>query len=778
MGKRRWWVPVLTAMAVTATLPAPATATGVSPTSTTAASTDEAITDPIPEDPIRSRLGLVLEEYVQLPESEATPPATDPRLIRHNRINFIGEVPDESGRMYVPDLNGPLYLVDDADQHVYLDFAERFEHFFSGRGMGSGFGFVTFHPEFADNGVFYTVHSENEEAIENEEPTYPNQPNSVVQSVVTEWTADDPTSNEFTGTQREIFRFGFATYIHAVQQIDFNTTAKPGDEDYGLLYLAVGDGGLGVRSDVAQEMDNPAGKILRIDPAGTDGPNGQYGIPAANPFVDTADALGEIYAIGMRDPHRFTWDPEGDHAMYLGHIGQHAIEAVYEVQAGDDFGWSRREGNYEYRREDQCYLYPLPENDAEFGYVYPVAAYDHDPPANWPCDSDSGHAISGGQVYRGTDLPRLRGKYIFGDLVDGKVFYTEVDEMRRGEERAPLHELRLFDTDGNRLRMTDFVGDGRVDLRFGIDSNRDLYLLAKSNGTIWRVVDTRQGPGSEVTGRVQQNLVAHYDFEYPFAVDGARESDLGSSNTLLTLINGGEDMRVADGAFPGSNNAIQVGQIDPENAGNDDWKAGIWDDGPEGVASFDAFNGTEGATVMGWFKMTGENPAPDSNTTDPDDYYNAVGLAGILSGTSDGHEVRALLELIDVDGELRLVALGRRIDGGASQTFAASQDWRELLPQDEWVHLAATFDYTRGTMALYRNGKPLRGFYTNPGDPWEVDGTGTSATNPRGLKIGGSFPQNDRERNPCDCRMDSLMFLDTAASGATIAQQYRRFLHH
>src|SRR5690606_7752763 len=182
-----------------------------------------------------------------------------------------------------------------------------------------------------------------------------------------------------------------------------------------------------------------------------------------------------------------------------------------------------------------------------------------------------------------------------------------------------------------------------------------------------------------------------------------------------------------------------------------------------------------GITVMGWVKMTGENPSPDPSAGDPDARYNSVGLAGVLSGESDGHDVRALLELIEVDGEMRLVALGRRLDDGESQTFAAQQDWRELLPQGEWVHLAATFDYTTGEMALYRNGEPVPGFYVLDGDPWQVDGSPTSATNPRGIKIGGSYPQNSQEKNPCNCRMDSLMFLDKAADADTIAEQYARF---
>lgn len=124
-----------------------------------------------------------------------------------------------------------------------------------------------------------------------------------------------------------------------------------------------------------------------------------------------------------------------------------------------------------------------------------------------------------------------------------------------------------------------------------------------------------------------------------------------------------------------------------------------------------AFSATAGTTVMGWFKLNMDSPSPNSTTADPDDRYNAIGLAGVLTGDSDGHGVRALLELIDVDGELRLVALGRRLDGGNSQTFAATRDWRELLPV-KWVHLAATFDFDTGALALYRNGEPVDGFYT------------------------------------------------------------------
>ncbi|WP_419993150.1 LamG-like jellyroll fold domain-containing protein [Streptomyces boninensis] len=285
--------------------------------------------------------------------------------------------------------------------------------------------------------------------------------------------------------------------------------------------------------------------------------------------------------------------------------------------------------------------------------------------------------------------------------------------------------------------------------------------------------DDGAGPQRVLPG-LRKNLVAHYDFGHPVPGSPAEEQDRGRSGTDIQLIGGGPAMRVPDAAFPGAGPALQAAQINPGTAGNDDWKAGLY--AAAGVPTLHAFNGAKGATVMGWFKMTGDNPAPDSNTPDPDDRYGAIGLIGVLAGNSDGHGVRALLELIEVKGELRVVALGRRLDDGASQTFAASADWRSVLPQGEWVHLAATFDYDDGSMALFRNGKRLDGFYAVDGDPWGVEGPGehrASPTDPAGIKIGGSFPQNNRERNPCNCRMDSLMFLDRAVSAAEVRQQHR-----
>ena len=100
------------------------------------------------------------------------------------------------------------------------------------------------------------------------------------------------------------------------------------------------------------------------------------------------------------------------------------------------------------------------------------------------------------------------------------------------------------------------------------------------------------------------------------------------------------------------------------------------------------------------------------------------------------------------------------------------------------MFLAATFDYDTGEMALYKDGRPLSGFYTLTGDPWLLAGAPepdlTTASDPRGIKIGGSFPQDTLERNPCNCRFDSLMFLDRAASAREIRKQYEQVArgHH
>ncbi len=959
--------------------------------------TDGRILDPLP-DPTLSKLTLTLEPFASIPPSQPRQPPTDARLQRTNRINYVGEIPDGSGRLYVPDLNGKLYLLLDGEPVQYLDVRANFERWFwDHAGLGVGFGFVEFHPDFAENGKFYTVHTEGFFLEERRAPDLPHWPQITRHGVVTEWTASDPAADTFSGTSREVLRLGYRSNIHGIQQIGFNPTSGPGDEDYGLLYIASGDGGSAHNTDLPQDLSRAEGTILRIDPLGDDSGNGQYGIPATNPFVADPGALSEIWAYGVRNPHRFSWDP-ATKLMYLGHIGEYHIESVYEVRKGDNLGWPLRAGRY-VQNQSNRWLYPLPEDDADYGFTYPVLGYDHNRRVGQ--EGDLGVAIVGGFVYRGS-IPELRGLYVFGDIVSGRIFFADArsrNSLRQeNQTMAPVYEFQLRDGDGNAVTMTDLIlregsaciiapapiQDCRVDLRFGQDAAGELYVTSKASGTVWKITDAERAaldttstvvtdvrtaadwapvtpsrwsfPGNEViqtqagtarpgprrpfeyaivqkgpewgsfeldalvrvdvatpigrdvliffgwqsdtefyyvhlsedthdyvhngifkvdnadrlriddqwdgttsapaalspginwekvkvvrdaasgrievyvdgageplmtatdttftTGRVgfgsfddrgrirgltvtgtpapvtlpvadatpvvaalRPSLVNHWNFENPVAGDPGNEVDLGNSGTDLWLVNGGSEMRVQDPAYPSSTFSIQTRQVTPTGpASRDDWKAGVWaPPAGGGYPTLGAFNAVQGITVMGWFKQTGTNPSRNTNSTNPNAMFNAVGLAGVLSGNSTGHDVRALLEVIQVGTDLRLVALARRVDGAASNTFAANEDWQVLFPHDEWVHLAATFNFNDGTMALFRNGVPLDGFYTNTGNPWNLGPPPnfTTATNPTGIKIGGSYPQNTNEQNPCNCRMDGLMFLNTVATPAQVAAQYQ-----
>lgn len=284
------------------------------------------------------------------------------------------------------------------------------------------------------------------------------------------------------------------------------------------------------------------------------------------------------------------------------------------------------------------------------------------------------------------------------------------------------------------------------------------------------------GPGS-VAPELRASLVWHFDFDHPDDAQPDRELDQGPSGTHLELVNGGARMRVKDSAWLGGGLALQTGQQTPGTQGNDDWKAGRYE--LTGVETLRRCGGAAGLTLMGWFKVTGPVPAPNSQTPRADDLYPGAGLAGILSGGSDGHFCRALLEILQVDGELRVVALGRRVDGGATQMGLWDAPWQEVLPEGRWTHLAAVFDYAAGTIAVYRDGSPARVRLYQAGNPWAGGGAPeaerTSATLPAGIKIGGSYPQNHRERNPFNGRMDDLMAFDRALDPTEIQAQFARF---
>lgn len=462
-----------------------------------AAKPGDPVPNPLPGVPPVGTLGVTLSLLARLPQSKpgdkVLPPSREPIAPGYARINYVGGLPD--GRLYAPDLNGKMYLIDKGKPVEYLDIERKFPDFQKAPGLGTGFAFVAFHPGFATNRKFYTVHTEAGRALR-KTPSLLEEKNTTEQhSVITEWTANTTTDKTFQGTSREVLRIAFSAHKHAIQQIGFNPNAKPLDKDYGKLYIALGDGEnddyLSPEwTNVAQDLSRPQGKILRIDPTPQGGK--PYTVPPDNPFVKRAGALGEIYAYGMRDPHRFSWDT--DNKMYLGHFGEHRVESVYQVESGDNFGWNKREGGYYFngKKLDQWNVYKLPAGGEQgCDYTYPVASYGHDVNNDMAIGNVVG--ISGGFVYRGK-IPALRGMYVFGDVISGKVFYAKAAEMTRGAKgvvprQAPLHQLKLYDTGKQVVTMSKLATGKekqRVDFRIGVADN-ELYFLTKADGGIWQV---------------------------------------------------------------------------------------------------------------------------------------------------------------------------------------------------------------------------------------------------------------------------------------------------
>ena len=245
--------------------------------------------------------------------------------------------------------------------------------------------------------------------------------------------ADDPSSNGFSGSSREIFRIGQFDQNHNIGTIKFNPYAAPGSADYGILYVSLGDGG-GAHDpeENGQSLVTPMSSIMRIDPLGGGGLK-QYGIPADNPFIDDPEIASEIWVYGLRHTQQFSFDTDGK--VFMADIGQNQVEEINIGVAGGNYGWRVREGMFAtafaFESARPGPVYPLPENDPQ-EFVYPVAQYDH----------DEGNAVGSGFVYRGDAIPELRGKYVFADMVRGRMFFIDAEGLSPGKP-ALIQELRL-----------------------------------------------------------------------------------------------------------------------------------------------------------------------------------------------------------------------------------------------------------------------------------------------------------------------------------------------
>ncbi len=355
-------------------------------------------------DPAAAQVTVNLEEVASgltAPMAMVSPPGDDRRFIveQMGRIRILtadGELLDE-----------PFLDIRNLMVQQLADFDER------------GLLGLAFHPDFANNGKFYVAYSRKQNVLGDPGMTlWWDHENVVVEYTVS---ADDPDVADLTSA-RIISAIMWPQFNHNGHWIAFGPD--------GMLYISTGDGGYandwGIGHNVTegngQDLISPHGKILRIDVDETAG--GEYGIPADNPFVgQEATALPEIWAYGLRNPWRCSFDMGGENELFCGDVQQNSYEEVSIIEKGGNHGWRLMEATHCFDFEDPN---NHPDDCSSEGMVAPIIEYKNCTAQPQGCE---GISVTGGYVYRGSHAD-WDGKYIFGDwsksfgAPDGQLFFA------------------------------------------------------------------------------------------------------------------------------------------------------------------------------------------------------------------------------------------------------------------------------------------------------------------------------------------------------------------
>ncbi|MHA7130481.1 PQQ-dependent sugar dehydrogenase [Algoriphagus namhaensis] len=416
----------------------------------------------IPEGIEDSGIRLAIREVFQLPPSDSLAPLA--------KMTKMEPIPGTQ-RLMINDQRVGIYEVVNQKASLFLDLKSQRPDLVSKPGWGTGVGSFAFHPDYLQNGKFYTAHTEPGGTAQ-ADVGYTDSLQVFMQWVLTEWTNENPSTSVFAGNSRELIRVDIPSQAHGMQELAFHPYAKKGEEDFGLLYVGFGDGGTVEKGFANIAQTEGAGlysAIWRIDPLGNNSSNGQYGIPESNPFAGVEGKAGEVYAFGFRNPNRLFWTDSGD--FYATDIGQHTIEEINRVEPGQFYGWPIREGTFAINPYGSFrQLFPLPENDEQFGVTYPLIQLEHDELA---------------AIYAGYQMPYgpLQGKVIFGDILSGRLFFADLKEEK---PRVKSFELLL---NGQELTLAELVGKGnRVDLKFGRDAKDHIYIMSKTEGKVYEII--------------------------------------------------------------------------------------------------------------------------------------------------------------------------------------------------------------------------------------------------------------------------------------------------
>ncbi len=384
------------------------------------------------------RTALFLLLFMPLPVMAASPcrePAADAPIpdigfveVAHGfkhpvHINHAG---DGSGRLFVVEQAGQVRIIEQGKIRPlpFLDIRERVES-----GGEKGLLSIAFHPRYRENGYVYANYTADRRGLE---------------TVVSRFRRLDRDRLD-PASETVLLRIDQPYANHNGGQLAFGPD--------GFLYIGMGDGG--AANDPHNHAQNPAsllGKMLRIDVDKTD-PGLAYAVPKDNPFVGRSGYRPEIWALGLRNPWRFSFDA-GSGRLWAADVGQNRVEEIDIIRRGGNYGWRIMEG-------DIC-TPGISDDCRPDGLEPPLHTYRH----------PAGFSVTGGHVYRGSAIPGLCGTYIFGDYV-----------TRR------LWGLRY---DGRRVRTHRELAKGRFAVSsFGVDAANELHIADHAGGTIWRVVPTR-----------------------------------------------------------------------------------------------------------------------------------------------------------------------------------------------------------------------------------------------------------------------------------------------
>lgn len=329
--------------------------------------------------------------------------------------------PDSSNRIFVLEQAGKIVVFKDsngitsADTTAFLNLAGKVS---TGISTGTEYGLLgmAFHPKFKNNGYVYVNYTRS-----NPLTTY-----------VSRFKVSSNDANKLEPTSEKVVLKVAQPYSnHNAGSIVFG--------DDGYLYISLGDGGSG--GDPGNRAQNKTvllGKILRVD---VDVPidDSTYQIPPDNPFVgNTQNWRKEIFTYGMRNPWKISKDPESS-TIWIGEVGQNLFEEIDTIRAGANYGWRIMEGNYAYSVCSGC--------DTS-NYEKPIYVYGR----------NTGNCVIGGFVYRGNEMPRMKGSYVYGDYGSGKIWMLQKDQ--NGAYQNTLLMSPAFSMSS-----------------FGLDNKKELYVL-------------------------------------------------------------------------------------------------------------------------------------------------------------------------------------------------------------------------------------------------------------------------------------------------------------